>query len=123
VNRDMDPGINLTGEVQGYKCRSIRRASPEFEEASTYYYTNNINLPGVFKRHSCAVTVFLYEESLNRGTYRSVMSRDWVLHSVASTPLYTKQAAYYFRDQLPIVVELDFNLVIRCIDPGAIFSY
>jgi hypothetical protein len=67
VNRDMDPGINLAGEVQGYKCRSIRRASPEFEEASTYYYINNINLPVVYKTHSRRVTVFLYEESLNHG--------------------------------------------------------
>jgi hypothetical protein len=106
VNRDMDPGINLAGEVQGYKCRSIRRASPEFEEASTYYYANNINLPGVYKRHSRTVTVFLYDESLNCGTYRSVMSRDWASHCVASTPLYTKQTAYYHRDCSPILNDL-----------------
>jgi ribosomal 30S subunit maturation factor RimM len=67
VNRDVDPGINLAGEVQGYKCRSIRRASPEFEEASTYYYIDINNLPVVSKRHSSRLTVFLYEESLNHG--------------------------------------------------------
>lgn len=61
VNRDMYPGINLAGEVQGYKCRSIRRASPEFEEASTYYYTNNINLPVVLSRRSSSFTVLFYE--------------------------------------------------------------